>query len=111
MKPRCEKCVYADITTEVDKYGNIHIYIYCRKRYCYIRHTVNYADDFYDWIKQQDQIWITEKLQWVLPEDKYINEIQKTEVLYEMKVKKCKYYKLKSANLMKFINQQKPKTL
>ena len=111
MKPRCEKCVYADITTEIDRYGNIHTFIYCRKRYRYIKHTVNYADDFYDWVKRQDQILITEKLQAVLPEDKYINEIQKTEVLYEMKVKKCKYYKLKSANLMKFINQQKPKTL
>ena len=111
MKPKCEKCMYADISTETDEYGNIHIYIYCRRRYRFIRHEVEYADDFYRWIKSQKQILITERLQGILPDDKYIDFIGKHEVLYEMKVKKCKHFRLKSADLMKFINGEIPKSL
>jgi len=111
MKPKCEKCMYAEISTETDKYGNIHEYIYCRKRYRFVRYVVHYSDDFYRWVKSQKQILITEKLQGVLPTDKYIEEIGKTEVLYEMKVQKCKYFRLRSANLMKFINGENPKGL
>jgi hypothetical protein len=88
----CQKCVYLDRSTETDRYGNIHIYWTCRKKFWSILHQVNYNDLFLSDLRSGRVFNYTDGFKNMLPYMKGFRDIQSVEILFQRKVDECKDY-------------------
>jgi hypothetical protein len=104
---KCEKCLNVEKTQETDTYGNIHVTLWCKKRYWIVLNIIVYNADFL-WRIRENQLFrkTAEDLK-LLPENKRVEDLKLVEVLFEQKIDKCKYFVYKGEPLDRWFGETK----
>jgi len=104
---KCKKCLYVEKTQEADVCGNIHIILWCKKRYWIVSNIIVYNADFLLKIRESQLFRkMVEDLK-LLPENKRVEDLKPVEVLFERKIDKCKHFVYKSEPLDRWFGETK----
>ena len=104
---KCGKCLNVEKTQETDTYGNIHVTLWCKKRYWTVSKIIVYNADFLLKIRESQLFRKTVEDLKLLPENKRVEDLKSVEVLFERKIDKCKHFVYKGESLDRWFGETK----